>query len=59
MSYQTTYDKKRDELRGMVQECLILARELATGDDIDGFEEMPDDYGLKIYLSLKKVKEEI
>jgi len=59
MGYQTPYDKKRDELRDKMKECMDLARELAMGHDIPGFEEMSDDYGMKVYMAIKEARDRV
>lgn len=59
MGYQTPYDKKRDELRIKLEECRILAKELAMGHDIPGFEEMVEDYGINLYMTIKEARDRV
>ena len=53
MSVYTEYDRKRDNLRDELKECLAMAKELVVGEDIWGYGDMPEDYALKVYLSIK------
>ena len=60
MSVVTSFDEKRYELGELVGNAYKLARELYTGDDIWGYENMTETYVdvqlLEIVDLLKKVK---
>ena len=59
MSVQTEYDDKRDSLREDLNECLKKAKELVVGEDIWGYAQMPEDYAIKVYLEIKRVRDMI
>lgn len=59
MAVHTAYDEKRDELREMLNDCLKLAKELLTGDDIWGYDHMREDYALDVYQAVKKARDEV
>lgn len=58
MGVYTEYDMVRDRLRESISDCLVEAKELLD-EDIWGYNEMVNDYGLNIYAALKKVRDMI
>ena len=56
MSVYTDYDEKRDGLRERLEECLEKARVLLD-KNICGYKEIRKDYGLDVYLAVKKALE--
>lgn len=59
MGVQTDYDDKRDELRERLNECVLLAKELFVGEDIWGYDQMPDDYAMKVYMAVKNARDKV
>ena len=59
MNMYTDYDKLRDELREDLKSCLKKAKELVVGEDIWGYDQMPDDYALKVYMAIKNTIQKI
>lgn len=59
MGVQTDYDDKRDELRERLNECVMLAKELLAGEDIWGYDQMPDDYAMKVYMAVKNARDKV
>ena len=55
----TDYDKMRDDLRKDLKICLSKAKELVVSEDVWGYDEMPDNYAIKVYLAIKNALEKI
>ena len=54
MSVYTEYDRKRDELKEDLKECLSKAKELVIGEDITGYDDMREGYAMDVYIAIKK-----
>jgi hypothetical protein len=59
MGVYTDYDRKRDELRNMLNECLDLAREMLSDEDIWGYDEMHEDYAVDVFQTVKKARDSV
>lgn len=55
----TDYDKMRDDLRKDLKTCLSKAKELVVGEDVWGYDDMPSDYAMNVYLAIKNALEKI
>lgn len=59
MSIYTDYDRKRDELKDDLRDCLSKAKELVVGEDIWGYDHMEEGYAIGIYSAIKQAIDKI
>lgn len=59
MSIYTDYDRKRDELKDDLRDCLSKAKELVVEKDIWGYDHMEEGYAIGIYSAIKQAIDKI
>lgn len=55
----TDYDKMRDDLREDLKICLSKAKELVVSEDVWGYDDMPTNYAIRVYLAIENALEKI
>lgn len=59
MSVYTDYDRKRDELKDDLRDCLSKAKELVVREDIWGYDHMEGNYAIGVYSAIKQAIDKI
>lgn len=55
---ETRYEEKRTKLKETLKNCLELSREMLN-EDIGGYEDMPEDYSIELFVAIKNAKDAV